>query len=240
MTEQERLPILYQDEYFVAVFKPAGLLVHRTYLDKYETRFAMQLVRDQVGEHVFPVHRLDKSTSGVLLFGLSQEAGRLMTEEFTQKRVTKTYLALVRGWTEPEGYIDYPLKKDLDGPLQEAQTAYRTLLKTTVEVPVGRYPSARYSLVEIKPETGRMHQIRRHFAHLRHPVIGDKKHGDRFHNRHFLENWNLPGLFLTARKLEFDHPFSGAKVNIEAEWPEIFVRAGKLIGMEFGEGNSGE
>lgn len=219
------LEVLFQDEHFVAVFKPSGLLVHRTRMDKYETNFALQKVRNQVGKRVYPLHRLDKPTSGVLLFGLSQEAARAMTAQFTERKVKKTYLALVRGWTESEGFIDYPIKKDLEGPLQEAQTRYKTLLKAEIQVPVGRYESARYSLVEVKPQTGRMHQIRRHFAHLRHPIVGDKKHGDLHHNRHFKEKWELPGLFLTALQLDFEHPFTGKEISISANPPHIFKLA---------------
>lgn len=157
------LEILYQDEWLVAVNKPSGWLVHRSWLDRDEKVVVMQTVRDQIGQHVFTAHRLDRPTSGVLLMGLSSEAGRLLAQQFEQHQIQKRYHAIVRGWLMEEAVLDYPLVEELDkiadkfaredkGP-QPAVTHYRGL--ATVEMPVatGRYPTTRYGLVELEPKT---------------------------------------------------------------------------------------
>lgn len=156
------LEILYQDEWLVAVNKPSGWLVHRSWLDRDEKVVVMQTVRDQIGQHVFTAHRLDRPTSGVLLMGLSSEAGRLLAQQFEQHQIQKRYHAIVRGWLMEEAVLDYPLAEELDkiadkfaredkGP-QPAVTHYRGL--ATVEMPVatGRYPTTRYGLVELEPK----------------------------------------------------------------------------------------
>ena len=144
---QSELPILYRDEHLVAVHKPAGLLVHRSPIDRHETRFALQLLRDQLGRRVYPVHRLDKPTSGVLLFGLTPEAARTMASSFADGAVRKTYLAVVRGVPEQEGTIDHSLREEpdrLDYPIsqergaQPAVTDYRRLASVELPCAVGR------------------------------------------------------------------------------------------------------
>ncbi len=229
----EPLDILYQDDHFIAVNKPAGLLVHRSKIDRHETRFAMQTVRDQVGRHVFPVHRLDKPTSGVLVFGFSSEAARRLAEVFAQRAVVKTYLAVVRGYVDAQGVIDYPLKEPFDKktdarvrrdkPAQPALTAYRRLAQVEVPYAVGRYPTSRYSLVEARPETGRMHQIRRHFKHIFHPVIGDGKHGEGRHNRFFSTRYGCSRLLLAATEVSLNHPYSEAALTIVAPLDDAFI-----------------
>src|SRR3569623_2121746 len=191
------LPILYRDEHCVAIDKPAGLLVHRSAVDRHETEYAPQRVRDQIGRRVYPVPRIDKPTSGVLLLALHSVAARRLTAHFTQREVRKTYLAVVRGHAPAEALIDYPLNEELDAaidadahankPAQAAVTAYRRLATAEQPHAVGPYASARYSLLEVMPHTGRKHQIRRHMKHVFHPVIGDTSHGDGRHNRFFRE-----------------------------------------------------
>ena len=220
------LEILYQDEWLVAVNKPSGWLVHRSWLDRDEKVVVMQTVRDQIGQHVFTAHRLDRPTSGVLLMGLSSEAGRLLAQQFEQHQIQKRYHAIVRGWLMEEAVLDYPLVEELDkiadkfaredkGP-QPAVTHYRGL--ATVEMPVatGRYPTTRYGLVELEPKTGRKHQLRRHLAHLRHPIIGDSKHGDLRQNRSGAEHFGLQRLMLHASQLSLTHPFTGEPLTIHA------------------------
>lgn len=178
------IEILYEDEFLVAINKEAGLLVHRSWLDKGETRFAMQLTRDAVGCHVFPVHRLDKPTSGVLLFAKSSEVARRLGEAFTEHRVTKQYLAVVRGYMPEQGTIDHALSfkpdaiadkfANLDKPAQEAVTHWQSLAQIELPVAVSnKHNTSRYSLVRLTPETGRKHQLRRHMKHLFHPIVGD-------------------------------------------------------------------
>lgn len=229
------MEILYQDEHFIAVNKPAGLLVHRTNIDRHEKHFALQRVRDRVGRRVFPVHRLDKPVSGVLLFALDPETARRMADGFAGNTVEKTYVAVVRGFTPEQGLIDYALgeqpdkmKDSLAGrgkPAQHAVTAYRSMAVAELPFPVGRYETARYSLLQITPRTGRTHQIRRHMKHIFHPVIGDTTHGDGKHNRFFREQVGCRRLLLSATRLAFAHPRTGAAVEISARLDEEFGRA---------------
>ena len=111
---KEELPILFRDEHLVAVHKPSGLLVHRTVLDRHETRFAVQILRDQIGQYVHPVHRLDRGTSGVLLFALDRETSRILSAQFETQRIDKTYLAVVRGHPDESGIINHPLTRQFD------------------------------------------------------------------------------------------------------------------------------
>lgn len=220
------LPILYQDEYLIAINKPAGLLVHRSEIDRHETRFAIQLLRDQIGQRVYPVHRLDKPTSGVLLFALSSEVARRMMEQFIDDAVQKHYLAVVRGYTDETAVIDYPLKEELDKmtdskaqqdkAAQPAVTEYQRL--ATVELPyaVGRYATARYSLLRVTPRTGRKHQIRRHMKHIFHPIVGDTTHGDGKQNEFFREHFDCHRLLLASTELEIVHPIINKPLLIQA------------------------
>lgn len=226
-----KLEILYQDEHLVAINKPAGLLVHRSWLDKGETQFAMQMTRDQIGQHVFTVHRLDRPTSGVLLFALDSDTARLMTEQFANHQIQKEYLAIVRGWAPLRHFLDYPLKEELDRiadkfanqdkDAQPAKTYFRCLHR--VEVPhavTPRHPTTRYSLVKCLPLTGRKHQIRRHLAHLRHPIIGDTSHGDGKHNRFFKDQYQCDRLMLHHQTMQFKHPHTNEYVSITASLDE--------------------
>lgn len=221
------LPVVFEDAHFIAINKPPGLLVHRTKLNSDEKRFALQLVRDQVGYRVYPVHRLDKPTSGILLFGKDPESARRVSELIQAHQFAKTYVGLVRGWVSEQDTIDYALKEirdkttdskaQKDKPAQEAITAYSLLAKTELPYGVGRYATARYSLVEINPLTGRKNQIRRHFKHIFHPIIGDRKFGDRDHNAFFRTHFDAPRLMLAATKLVFEHPFTSETVTIQAK-----------------------
>ncbi|EHK6024222.1 tRNA pseudouridine(65) synthase TruC [Vibrio parahaemolyticus] len=246
MSEQEtsqtvtpvELEIVYQDEYFVAVNKPAGMLVHRSWLDKHETQFVMQTLRDQIGQHVFPLHRLDRPTSGVLVFALSSEVASQVMPMFAEHKMEKTYHAIVRGWIEEEGVLDYALKVELDKiadkfasqekEAQEAVTAYKPLANVEVPYPTGKFPTTRYCLMEMKPKTGRKHQLRRHMAHLRHPIVGDTSHGDGKHNKLFRNEFDSHRLLLHASELRFVHPFTNEelvmKASIDDTWQQLFTR----------------
>ena len=218
------LPILFRDDALVIINKPSGLLVHRSPIDRHETRFAVQLLRDQLGRHVYPVHRLDKGTSGALAFALDKAAATALAEQFADQRVRKTYVAIVRGWPAECGVIDHPLDTVQDayapaalaGP-KPCRTAYRTL--ATVELPqrVDRYPTSRYALVELEPDTGRRHQLRRHLAHVSHPIIGDSTYGKGRHNRLFADQFGVRRLLLACVGLEFAHPSTGQIVRVQAD-----------------------
>jgi tRNA pseudouridine65 synthase len=226
------LPVLYLDNQLVAVNKPTGLLVHRSNIDRHENENAMKIVRDQLGQWVYPFHRLDKSTSGVMLFALDRETARIMTEAFTGGKVSKSYLAVVRGFTSEAERIDHPLKErwdkmtgqkaDKDKPGQEAVTEYRRLASVELPYPVGRYSTARYSFVRATPLTGRNHQIRRHMKHIFHPVVGDTTYGDGKQNDFFRSRFNCHRLLLHAQEIEFIHPGSGLLVRIQAPLDQAY------------------
>jgi tRNA pseudouridine65 synthase len=237
---QEQLEILYQDEYLIALNKPSGLLVHKSPIDKHETRFALQIVRDQIGQYVYPVHRLDKPTSGVLLFALQPEIAAILSGMFVQNKISKSYIAVVRGYTKENGMVDHPLKQMLDTKeqkkagitkeAQSAQTFYKRL--ATVELPysVSRYPTTRYSLVYLEPKTGRKHQLRRHMKHLSHHIIGDTKHGRGEHNKFFREKFDVHRLLLHADRMHFEHPVTKEKLEITAPLDETFEKLLEIFG----------
>jgi tRNA pseudouridine65 synthase len=220
------LPILYRDDHLIAIHKPAGLLVHRTALDRHETRFAVQLLRDQIGREVWPAHRLDRGTSGVLIFALDKETLARASASFAQNEVGKRYLAVVRGWPEEAGLIDHPLTRqhddyefhhpDADAGPQAAVTRFERLATIELPIHVERYPTSRYALMRAFPETGRRHQIRRHFKHIAHPIIGDATHGKGVHNRMFAEHFNCARLLLACTALTLPHPVSGETLDLRA------------------------
>jgi len=240
--EEPPLEILFRDADYIAINKPAGLLVHRSMIDRHETRFAMQLLRDQIGQHVFPVHRLDKPTSGVLLFALNRDAARQMGEQFTEGGVEKRYLAIVRGFTPEQDCIDYPLKEKLDKMTdamadknkapQAAVTSYRRLAMAELPFPVGPYASCRYSLLELRPQTGRKHQLRRHMKHIFHPIVGDTTYGDGKHNAFFRQQFHLHRLMLAATGLVFQHPISGESIELTASLDTEFQQAFSALGWD--------
>jgi tRNA pseudouridine65 synthase len=237
--------VIYRDEYLVAVNKPSGLLVHRSPIDRHETRFALQLVRDHLGQRVYPVHRLDKPTSGVLLFGLSSDSARELSRQFSDASVRKHYLAVVRGHCPEAGTIDHALKEEPDRmadrdrlsglsahqrPPQPAVTRYRRLGTVEIPVAVERYPQTRYSLVALEPRTGRRHQLRRHLKHIGYPIIGDAKHGKGVHNRFFQRQYDCHRLLLACTGLELAHPASGETLGLQAALDAPFQRVLEAFG----------
>lgn len=217
------LKIIYQDERLIAINKPHGLLVHRSPIAADASEFAVQLLREQIGRKVYPVHRLDRKTGGVLLFALDSEMNSAMQQLFMEREVDKTYLAIVRGHSPDSGTIDYPLT-DEKGNVHQAVTHFKTLERFEIPFPFGKHLTSRYSLVEVKPETGRMHQIRKHFAHIFHPIIGDRPHGCNKQNKLFLEKWGMNTMLLHASVLMFVHPETGEKVQISAPVQHDFER----------------
>lgn len=234
------LDILFQDECFVAIHKPAGLLVHRSELDRHETRFAVQMLREQLGRIVWPVHRLDRGTSGVLLFALTHDALIAASASFETNQVSKQYLAVVRGWPPEHGRIDHPLtrqyddyerKSDTPAPAQEALTHYQRL--ATVELPIqvdARYPASRYALLAVQPETGRRHQIRRHLKHIAHPIVGDATHGKGQHNRMFQKQFSCHRLLLLCQSLSLTHPITNERLDLHTEVDDSFVTVCQKLG----------
>lgn len=220
------LDILFEDEHFVIIDKPAGLLVHRTRQAFGEVENALIQLRDQIGSWVSPVHRLDRATSGILLFAKNEEILPSLQVMFMERQIQKQYLTIVRGIPgEKSGLIDHPLHSERSNRLQEAQTRYRVLAES--EIPynsTGRYPTSRYSLLEMDLLTGRTHQIRRHLAHIRHYIIGDKKHGDNKQNIFFEKQFALHNLLLHSWRLSFLHPISKEKIAHTCPPPVHFQR----------------
>ena len=217
------LDILYLDDYLAVVNKPPGWLVHRTPLDKGESRFVLQTLRDQIGQRVWPVHRLDKGTSGVLVFALSADVARTLGQAFESgEGLHKTYRAIVRGWPADELFIDHPLKRMPDDmrtqreEIQAAQTRLRTLRRGELPIAQGAFPGLRWAEVELRPLTGRRHQLRRHAKHIAHPIIGDATHGKGPLNRAVAAHLGLQRLWLHALQLEMRHPVSEQTMQIHA------------------------
>ena len=218
--------LLFHDEHFVAINKPKGILVHRTKISE-DNVFVLQRLRNQIKQRIYPVHRLDRATSGVLIFGKTKASAHQLAFQFSKQNISKTYIAIVRGFVEKKASIQYPLKKG--SRMQEAITHYELISQTTIDVAISRYPSSRYSFVKIVPQTGKWHQIRRHFAHIRHPIIGDKRHGDCKHNKYFREVLGIERMLLHALDLSFFHPERKEVIKLTAPTDEEFKKALEVL-----------
>ncbi len=217
----------------VVINKPSGLLVHRSNIDKHETRFALQMLRDQLGQHVYPVHRLDKPTSGLILFGLNPEAAARLQKQMEENTASKEYLLVCRGYCPESGIIDHPLKPIEDfknkrsalkapKPAQTATTEFQRLNTIELPVAVDKYPTSRYSLVKAKILTGRKHQIRRHFKHISHPIIGCPKYGKSTHNRYFSTELEADRLLLHSYRMTLNTPSTNETIEITAPLTDAF------------------
>jgi tRNA pseudouridine65 synthase len=234
------LPVLFRDENLIAIHKPSGLLVHRTDIDRHETRFAVQILRDQIGRRVYPVHRLDKGTSGVLLFALDREVGQALSAQFERQEVAKNYLAVVRGWPPESGEIDHALVRRYDdyevihenaeSPSQQAVTRFRRLAVCELPYAVDRYPTSRYALLELQPLSGRRHQLRRHLKHIAHPIIGDATYGKGRHNRLFQTMFGCQRMLLASVETHLTHPVTGQALTLRAPLAADFAAVLRQLG----------
>lgn len=224
----EPLEILYHDEWLVAINKPCGHLVHRSSIARDAKYVVLQLLRDQIGQHLYPVHRLDRKTSGVLLFALDREVSSMMAAIFAERRIKKVYSAIVRGWPSEEARIEYALTND-SGKIQEATTNYTTKSRYEIPVPLGKHQTSRYAEIEVLPETGRMHQIRKHMNHIRHPIIGDRPHGCSKQNRLWKTRFELSDMMLHAESLGFVHPITEKTVEVRAPFFEEYIRVKDIL-----------
>ncbi|MCF6360103.1 MAG: pseudouridine synthase [Cyclobacteriaceae bacterium] len=215
------IDIIYQDEHLVAINKSHGLLVHRTKIANDADVFALQLLRDKINQKVYPAHRIDRKTSGVLLFVKSKEALSELREAFNSRTIIKKYVAIVRGHLDKVGIIDYALTEN--DKTQEAVTKYQVLQEFELPLPTGKFNTSRYSLIELHPQTGRFHQLRKHMAHIFHPIIGDRPHGCNKQNRLWKERFGMTTMLLHAKQLRFD--FRGSTINIEADLSPQFRKA---------------
>jgi tRNA pseudouridine65 synthase len=238
-TNTNPLGQIFCDEWLLAVHKPAGLLVHRSPIDRHETEFALQYARQlNGGEHVYPVHRLDRPTSGLLLFSRDPETASRMGRMFMEGQVEKTYLAMARGWPPEQGLIDHALRehpadrrcKDELQPLREAQSSFRRLAIVELPIEIEGYPTSRYSLVELSPHTGRKHQLRRHMQHISHPIIGDTNYGRTRHNHYFAERFGQGRLMLAATAMEFIHPCTGTPLALSSMPEASFMQVLSVFG----------
>ena len=220
--------LLWQQGPWLAVHKPSGWLVHRSELDPQERRILLQFVRDQVGQHVYAVHRLDKGTSGVMLLALSPQAASRAGSLFEAGAVNKVYVAMVRGWAPHQVCVDHPLKRldDPSGaPARPALTRLSRLAELALDVPVDRYSQTRVSLVAALPMSGRRHQIRRHLKHLSHPIIGDATYGKGAHNRWWAEQLGGQRLWLHALALTLTCPFEGRALHLQSSLTDARLNA---------------
>ncbi|MBY6203505.1 pseudouridine synthase [Halomonas denitrificans] len=222
------IEVLHRDDRIVVVAKPSGLMVHRTNISR-DRVFLSEILRERLGQRVWTVHRLDRATSGVLVCALDVEAAAILGKQFMAGTVEKRYLAIVRGWIDDEGLIDRPLKHEQRGD-QEAMTRFRCLARAEIDEPVAPHPTSRYSLVELRPETGRRHQLRRHLNGLAHPIIGDVNHGDRRHNRLFRMKFASHRLLLHAERLAFEHPATADRLAFHAPLPDDIRRVQTALG----------
>lgn len=228
--------ILAQTPEFVAIDKPPGYHVHQPEDPRHRASrdlICLNNLRNQLDTYLYPVHRLDVGTEGVLVFALTKEAATGLAHQFQNRLVNKTYIAIARGWAADEGFNDAPLDLDSTGAPAESFTRFRTFQRVELPFEIGkRHKTARYSLIEAKPETGRFHQIRRHMARLNHPLVGDYVHGDSHHNKYFRHVLEEPGLWLKAKVVEFANPVTGEPVRIESDWTPRWERIFNRLGFE--------
>ncbi len=224
-----RLEVLYQDDHLIAIDKPPGIHVHPTHLSKGEDS-CMRILRDQIGQWVYPVHRLDRATSGVLLFALDKDSAAKTMQQFIDRKIKKRYWAVVRGYVSSEININHPLKEEPHKPPADATTIVKPLAKVELPFPIGSFTTARYSLVEANPVTGRKNQVRKHFVHISHPIVGDVRYGDGKHNRLFREQFSIKRLLLMAMGIELIQPATDNTISIKAPLPDavktLFLRIG--------------
>ncbi len=226
------LPILYSDTYFTVVNKPSGMLVHRTSIAEDDKPVALQLLREQLGFKVYPVFRIDRPASGIVVFAHTPEITRLLQEEFAKESSRKSYTALVRGWLNEPYTSNREVKTD-SGKLKDAETRFIPLERFELPYATDRYLNARYSIVEAELVTGRWHQIRQHLAQMRHYIINDRVHGDGKQNRIFTEQLGINEMFLHAAKIIFRHPVTFEEIQINAAFPLHWKRLReKTIGKQ--------
>ncbi|MCW3160507.1 pseudouridine synthase [Chryseobacterium oryctis] len=225
------LEILYHDEHLIAINKPSGLLVHKSYYAGEADEYAVEKLTNQINQKVHLVHRLDRKTSGVLLFTLDKESLKLMSDQFMNREVDKKYIAIVRGWAKEEEVIDYDLVNENEVK-QNAITYYRRLQTSEIDLPFLKHQTSRYSLVEAIPETGRFHQLRKHFKHILHPILGCRKHGCNKQNKLWLQTFGINKMTLHAHQLSFNHPVTHERITLNATIDEEFKRVGDILNFD--------
>lgn len=223
-----KLTILYEDPYLIAFNKGHGDLVHPSPIARNAPTTVQEQVLLQLGYAYHPIHRLDRKTSGVLLFGKDPRQNFKFHKLFTEQEIEKRYYAIVRGYLPDEGTIDYPLVNDRNKK-QEAVTSYELMVQGEIDMMHNGFPSIRYSFTKITPKTGRFHQIRKHFSHIRHPIVGDRPHGCSKQNRLWKSNWGMDSMLLHAEYVHFIHPILYKEITIRAPFSDVFKESYKRI-----------
>ena len=213
--------VLFEDDYVLAINKPNNILVHHSSMARNQSdeKSLIQLLFDEYKLPFYPIHRLDRKTSGILLFAKKKEYVAPFQELFVTNQIQKTYCGIARGYIDESGKIDTPVKGKDANVHKDALTYFKRIRTVELDIPVYPYENSRYSLIELTPKTGRLHQLRIHLNKISHPLIGDPKYGDRFHNRMFESEFSCDNLFLHAKQLEFIHPFTDEKLLITANYP---------------------
>jgi len=215
-----KIEILFEDDFIIVVNKPNNILIHKSYYARnVNGATLLDLLNQQKGDNYYPVHRLDRKTSGVLILAKRKEDVAVFQELFNENKIQKVYLGIVRGFFTETRTVDSPVKNPDTKVYKEAETLCEALNSFETTIPVHPYDSSRYSLVKLTPATGRMHQLRIHMNKISHPIVGDYKYGDRFHNRMFEQNFDCHNLFLHAYSISLKHPMTSEVINIEAELP---------------------
>lgn len=223
------IDVIYEDDSLIAINKPHGLLVHRSRIAADVTEYALQLVRDYIGQYVYLAHRLDRKTSGVLLFSKTKEANSQINTLFRERNIEKKYIAIVRGYIDQNGKIDYPLTEN--DKTQEALTHYQLNQRFEIPLALGHFETSRYSLVDLHPTTGRYHQLRKHMKHIFHPILGDRPHGCNKQNKLWKENFDMTSMMLHASELKFEYPL-GNEITIQAHKSKEFERVLRILNQE--------
>lgn len=225
----DKIEIVFEDDVLIAVNKPNNFLIHQSHYARNITEITLlQKLENQLGYTVYPLHRLDRKTSGIILLLKDKSRVAEFQKLFSNKLIAKTYYAIVRGFSPASGEINSPVKEDDSGIYKDALTRFETLAQIELPIPVNLHNTSRYSLLKLTPKTGRMHQLRKHMNKINHPIIGDPKYGDRFHNRMFEKEFGSTYLLLHAYQIEFTHPVSGQKMKLIAgftdTWKMFFTR----------------
>ena len=223
--------IIFEDEDIVIVNKPNNILIHNSYYARnIKDATILEVLQEQLGFPLYPVHRLDRKTSGVLLLAKQKENVAIFQELFNFNKIQKTYIGIVRGFFKESKIINTPVKNPDTQVYKDAETSCNPLNKVLLNIPVHPYETSRYSLVELKPATGRMHQLRIHMNKISHPLVGDYKYGDRFHNRMFENEFNCNNMFLHAISLVFKHPITQEIIEAKACMPKNWLKIMKEFG----------
>ncbi len=223
-----KIRIVYRSKDFVVVHKPAGAVVYADRPEDQGKSVADHLAK-QSGKKVFPVHRLDKPTCGLLAVALSPQAAHRWTEIFRGRAVRKMYLAVVHGVPPVDGVVDVPLPRNKDKVMEAAKTHFKRLATCEIEV-AGERRS--YSLVRCEPRTGRYHQIRRHLKAWGHPILGDEDYGNSWDNREMGKAFGVKRCLLSATNLWFRDPFSGEAVALKDDPDRDFQSLANALGWK--------